>query len=239
MSPNYQPCSQLRVVSDNKKKLYEESIIKKCEKCSVNGITGCDKCVLSFKLINRYCGGNIPIDFINRSISGFSGDPKLIKLYNTLTEDLAKTYESGDSLLLLGSHGVGKTFFSCMILKRVLEKGYSGLYTTLSDVVEVLLHADYTSKSNANRELKMIDFLVIDEFDARYVNTENSGVLFGRILEQILRIRLQNYMPTILITNNPDPTKSLGEALGASITSLINGYMKKIPVVGKDFRTVK
>jgi hypothetical protein len=45
-------------------------------------------------------------------------------------------------------------------------------------------------------------------------------------------------MPTILISNDLDPAKALGEALGASISSLISGFCKKIVVIGGDYREV-
>jgi DNA replication protein DnaC len=226
----------LKNINENKRKIYENNIISKCDKCSITNTASCDKCVLLIKIIYRYAEANIPLDFWSRNIDQFQGDPKLVKLYNVLTKDLKDTYENGYSFILKGKHGTGKTYFASMTLKRIVEKGYSGLYTTLSDVVDVLLHADYKAKSSGNRELKNVDFLVLDEFDSRFIGSESSGMLFGKILESIIRIRLQNKMPTILITNDPDPTKALGAALGESLTSLISGYMKEIYVTGRDFR---
>ena len=88
----------------------------------------------------------------------------------------------------------------------------------------------------AGRELKMCDFLVIDEFDSRFIQSETAGELYGRILESIIRIRFQNNMPTIMISNDVDPIKSLGTALGASIGSLISGHAKEVFVTGGDYR---
>ena len=240
MSLNYQVSSELLNINENKRKIYEENIIKKCEKCSVEGKASCQKCVLSTKLLFRYYNANISVDYWSRNIDGFKGDEQLVKLYNLLTKDITKTYESGISYLLKGSHGNGKTYIASLLIKKFVEKGYSGLYTTLSEIVNVLLHSDFKAKITADKCLKICDILVIDEFDTRHMgNSENAGMLFGKLLESILRIRLQNKMPTILITNNPDPTKALGDALGASITSLISGYVKEINVIGRDFRKIK
>jgi len=190
-------------------------------------------------LVDRYTDANIPLDFFYRTIEDFVGDKKIRTLYEDTTKDVVKSYRDGKSVCLRGNHGVGKTMISCLILKKCVEKGMCGLYATLGDIVNVLVYGDRITKFEASRELKMVDWLVIDEFDSRFMGSDASAELFGRILESIIRIRFQNSMPTILITNNPDPTKALGEHLGASISSLMKGYVWDIPVIGKDHRNTE
>jgi len=238
MEPTYRHCEQLRTIPKNKIQLYKQDIINSCENClKVNKIS-CDKCILKSILIDRYSDANIPLDFVNKSIEDFVGDKKIKTLYEDITKDIVKSYKVGKSICLKGSHGVGKTFISCLILKKCVEKGMKGLYSTLGDIVSVIIYGDIKTKFEASRELKMIDWLVIDEFDSRFMGSDVSAELFGRILESIIRIRFQNSLPTFLITNNPDPTKSLGDQLGASIGSLMKGYVWEIPVIGADYRKI-
>ncbi len=192
--------------------------------------------MLESKVVDRYVQANIPIDFWAKEMSQFEGDKKLVRIFNELNENFKEYYKSGKSMILVGSHGVGKTFFACSILKQAAIRGYGSLYTTLGDVVSVLIYGDSYTKFAARKELMMVSFLCLDEFDSRFINNENAAELFGRILESIIRIRFQNHMPTILLSNDLDPSKALGTNLGASVSSLITGNCKKICVIGGDYR---
>ena len=237
MSVNFPFCKGLRNIPTNKSQIFKTAIINGCDKCKEYQVPTCDKCSIKFKLLDRYFDANIPIDYWQKNIANFVGDKRLLDIYENM--NVADSFKNGSSFLFKGQHGVGKTFMSCLILKKILEKGYRGLYSTLFDIVTTIVHGPNSEKYEANKELKMIDFLVVDEFDSRFFANDASAELNGRILESILRIRFQNALPTIIITNNPDPTKCLGDALGSSISSLISGYAKEVSVIGSDFRKNK
>ena len=239
MAVNYQLSEALRTIPRSKLSHIEQEIISVCKQCCGAKKVSCDTCGLKMKVLDRYFQSNIPIDFWKKAMDTFKGDEKAIKIFNEYTKNITDTYNNGVSLCLYGNHGTGKTYFSSAILKRAVEKGYTALYTTLSDMVNVLIYSDQKTKVESRRELLMTEFLVIDEFDYRFMGNDNSAELFGRILEGILRIRLQNKMPTFLISNSPDPTKLLGDNLSASIGSLISGYMQAICFLGEDFRKKK
>ena len=166
----------------------------------------------------------------------FSGDPKLLIKYNEIVSDLPNIYKLGLSLCFAGEHGRGKTFTVTSIVKQAVLKGYFCLYTTLSDVVNALLSHDYAAKGLARRELTSVDFLVIDEFDSRFVSSDNASDLFGRTLEAVLRTRSQNRLPTFMCTNSPNPVETFQGSIKQSLDSLMNGYVKNIIVLGDDFR---
>lgn len=167
----------------------------------------------------------------------FTGDKNLITVYNNTVKDLDKAYD-GLRICFGGSHGVGKTFVSACILKTAVERGYSGLYIMLTEIVSLLSSRSTEDKQKMSELLKKTDFLVIDEFDQRFMGTENAADLYGRILEPTIRIRLQNRMPLIMCTNSPDPAKSFSGPLKDSISSLMS-MVEMIPVMGKDFRKTK
>lgn len=157
------------------------------------------------------------------------------KIYFENIIDIHKSYMNGLSYCLAGTHGVGKTLTATNILKYIVSNNFTGLYTTLSDVVSVLTTASNEDKFNARKELMEVDFLVIDEFDSRFVSTESSADLFGRTLENILRSRLQNKLPIILVTNSPNPVETFNGSLKKSLESLMNQVPLKV-VMGKDHR---
>ncbi len=187
--------------------------------------------------INRYAESNIPIEYWSLKMErDFQGDQRLLDQYLDYTKDLKKSYISGSSLCFAGTHGVGKTMTVTSILKKASNKGFSCLYTTLSDIVNVLTAANNEEKFLARRELALVDFLAIDEFDSRFIQSDNAADLYARSLENIFRTRSQNKMPTLMCTNSPNVIESFNGALKASVDSLMKGYLKVVPVFGEDYR---
>jgi len=196
-----------------------------------------DKKSLKLTAIQRYAESNIPIEYWNLKMeSDFKGNQKLFNVYQTVTSDLKASYIKGTSFCFAGTQGVGKTFAATSILKKAVTKGYFGLYTTLSDIVAALTQADAEEKFSCRRELCMVDYLVIDEFDPRFMSTENAADLYARTLETVFRTRSQNKLPTIMCSNSPNVVESFSGSLKASISSLMSGYLRIVPVLGEDFR---
>jgi DNA replication protein DnaC len=187
--------------------------------------------------INRYAESNIPIEYWKLNMErDFHGDPRLLTKYNEYVADLKTSYIEGQSICFAGLHGLGKTMTVTCILKKACQKGFSCLYTTLSDIVNVLTSASNEEKFLARRELALVDFLVIDEFDSRFMPSENAADLYARSLESVFRTRSQNKLPTLMCTNSPNVVESLNGPLKASIDSLMKGYVKMFPVLGEDIR---
>lgn len=188
--------------------------------------------------INRYFESNIPIEYWTLKMErDFKGDARLLAKYNEYVADLKTAYTSGQSVCFAGGHGLGKTMTITCILKKASQKGFSCLYTTLSDIVHVLTQAGGEDKFLARRELALVDFLAIDEFDSRFMPSDNAADLYARTLETVFRTRSQNKLPTLMGTNSPNAVESFNGPLKASIDSLMKGYIKVFSVLpGKDFR---
>jgi len=168
----------------------------------------------------------------------FKGDQVLLKKYEEIVSDLHASYGEGLCLCFAGAHGTGKTMLVTNVLKRAVEKGYQCLYTTLSDIVSNATSSPNEQKYKMRRELMMVDFLVIDEFDPRWMAaTDSSTDLFGRQLEEVFRRRSENNMPLFMCTNSPNVVDSFQGPIRDSMESLMN-YTKVITVLGKDFRKV-
>lgn len=191
--------------------------------------------------INRYAESNIPIEYWYLKMErDFKGDPRLFAKYNEYTQDLKQSYFEGRSICFAGGHGLGKTMTITCVLKKASQKGFTCLYTTLSDIVSVLTQGGGEDKFLARRELAMVDFLAIDEFDPRFMPSENAADLYARSLENVFRTRASNKMPTLMGTNSPNPVESFKGPLRDSIDSLMKGYLKVFAVApGKDYRKEK
>lgn len=192
---------------------------------------------IRLQAINRYADSNIPIEYWSLKMErDFSGYPQLKTKYEEYIADLKSSYINGTSICFAGTHGVGKTMVVSCILKKAAQKGYSCLYTTLSDIVSALTSASNEDKYLSRRELVLVDFLVIDEFDSRFMPSDNAADLYARSLESVFRTRSQNKLPTLMCTNSPNVVESLNGPLKASIDSLMKGYIKVFPVIGDDER---
>lgn len=188
--------------------------------------------------INRYAECNIPIEYWTLKMErDFTGDRRLLAKYTEYTQDLKASYTTGNSLCFAGGHGLGKTMTITSILKKASQKSFNCLYTTLSDIVNVLTIGGGEDKFLARRELALVDFLAIDEFDPRFMPSDNAADLYARSLESVFRTRSQNNLPTLMASNSPNPVESFKGSLKDSIDSLMKGYLKVFVVApGKDFR---
>lgn len=186
---------------------------------------------------NRYAESNIPFEYWTLKMEkDFHGDPRLLKKYEEYIKDLKQSYINGSSICFAGGHGLGKTFTVTSILKKACQKNFTCLYTTLSDIVNVMTAGIGEDKYLAKRELALVDFLVIDEFDSRFMPSENAADLYARSLENVFRTRSQNKLPTLMCTNSPNVVESFNGPLKASMDSLMRGYLKVFVVLGDDFR---
>lgn len=186
---------------------------------------------------NRYAESNIPFEYWTLKMEkDFHGDPRLLKKYEEYIKDLKQSYINGSSICFAGGHGLGKTFTVTSILKKACQKNFTCLYTTLSDIVNVMTAGIGEDKYLAKRELALVDFLVIDEFDSRFMPSENAADLYARSLENVFRTRSQNKLPTLMCTNSPNVVESFNGPLKASMDSLMRGYLKIFVVLGDDFR---
>jgi DNA replication protein DnaC len=220
------------LVSDQVKKCFES---EKKVKCIQNQI--CDECKILAQSWDLYYQSNIPPLYWNLEMEQFEGDKSLVKKYQEIVLDLKQTYSKGLSICLAGKNGVGKTTVLINILKRAVEKGYTCLYVTLNDIVAVMTKAPNDVQFQGRKEFLTVDFLVIDEFDPRFMPTDNASALFGRVLEDIFRGRTQSALPTLMCTNSPNVLESFPKdsPLRISIDSLMSN-VKMIPVFGDDYR---
>lgn len=233
-------CLALRNIPDKKVQEALHSIINNCDVCKSSGATisggMCAKCNVLSKAFNRYALANIPFRYWPLEMNKhFEGDVVLKKKYEELVLDIKDTYRRGRNVCFAGSFGLGKTMVCSNILKRAVESGFSGLYVTLLDIISVITSND---KYEARSELISVDFLIIDEFDPRYMPSDSAAEFFGRIVEDIFRTRSQNCLPTFMCTNAPNVTESFSGTIKQSISSLMHG-VEPVIVLGNDYRIKK
>ena len=214
-----------------------ERIIRVCrKKCTHCHGVGCDVCKRKAARMLQYDKAEIPMEFWNRSFKDFKGNKNFKRFFTEKLKDIDEFYDNGKSMFIYGNFGTGKTYSACCMLKIAITKGYTAHYTNMSDVINKLLSRDYDSGSYIN-DLSSYDFLVIDEFDKRWVfPSEKSQIIFGSSMENILRSRFQNMLPTIMCSNTISFNDIFTEQYAKAITSLSKKYVEQIPLGGIDMR---
>lgn len=166
----------------------------------------------------------------------FTGPDSLKRIYTNSIDNLQTIYSNGLNYAILGQHGIGKSSVGTAILKRMAEKNYNCLYTTLTDIVSAMIEAPFEEKYSAKKELTQVDMLLIDEVDSRFISTsENTAALFGKTLENIIRTRFSNKLPNIFISNSPNMLEGFHGAFKESLGSLMSN-VKEFVAIGKDQR---
>ena len=211
----------------------KKQVQQECQNCKGSGCLSCRK---KISRMNIYANAGIPLDYWHLPFKDFAGNPIFKDKIKERIQNIDKMYAEGESLGFVGSLGTGKTYAACCILKKAAVTGYSTMYVNMADVVNQLV-----SKNSDNHQyldkLINIDFLVIDEFDKRWVfPSEKVEQLFGQTLEHILRCRFQNQMPTILCSNTENIDNVLSAGFREAFSSLRHKYLKVITVGGRDFR---
>tara|TARA_Y100000034_G_C6857103_1_gene389663 strand:+ start:311 stop:988 length:678 start_codon:yes stop_codon:yes gene_type:complete len=217
----------------NKLNRYCKKLKEKCKYCDNSG---CLNCGSKINRTKKYYDSDIPVEYWNLSIKNFEGDKNFKKLVQGHLRDIDTFYDKGKSLMFVGSLGTGKTYAACCYLKLATTKEYICKYTNMADIVNKILSPSVDS-SKYLKSLIDTDFLVIDEFDARWIfPSEKSEQIFGSSLEYVLRTRFQNHLPTILCSNTSDVDTVLDGYFAKAFASLRRRYVDVIYVSGKDYR---
>ena len=221
------------MIPENKLSRTLQKIKQSCKECKGEG---CSTCNSQAGRVQRYAKAGVPIDYWLLAFKDFKGDRNFKNTISEKLKDIHQVYDAGKSLAFVGNLGVGKTFAACSILKMAIINEYSAQYTTMSYIINNILSNEVNTATYL-KELNEYDFLVIDEFDERYVfPSEKTEILFGSNLEYILRTRFQNKLPTILCSNTEDIDSVLSSEFSRAFGSLRSRYMDVIYVSGKDFR---
>ena len=119
-------------------------------------------------------------------------------------EDIVSNIEKGRCIVMSGGVGTGKTHLSVGILKKVIEKGGTGIFLSVADLIDDI-RGTWGGKSTEKVKLYTeCDLLVLDEVGVQ-AGTENER----QIIFSVINKRYNDVKPSILLTNlDPSAFKS-------------------------------
>jgi len=155
------------------------------------------------------------------------------------TGDLEDTRKHGSGLYLFGANGCGKTHTMSVILKVAMEHRYSALLVTPAEI-KAIKAGDVVSMQQigAPNMLTEVAFLGIDDFcKEQYKSAADRPLFYEQAIEEILRQRAQNRLPTLFTSNTKLST--VPKYYGESVYSLLLGTTINIELNdGPDMREV-
>lgn len=186
----------------------------------------------------------IPARFIGRTLATYRAETPEQKRALSVVSEFASNFpahlEKGDSLILLGAPGTGKSHLAAAVLQAILP-AHCGLYTTCSGVIRAVRATwrpnSERTESQVLQTLASVPLLVIDEIGVQYGTDSEQNILFD-----LLDRRYREMMPTILMANlrlkreTDGAPAGLREVLGERIYDRLTEIAKIVTFEGESYR---
>jgi DNA replication protein DnaC len=176
------------------------------EQDGISGAQRCD-CVQEDRAQRLEENAGIPPLYKNASFENFQnfGNPALSNVQN-IARGYAREYPHPDKpgLLLLGESGSGKTHLAVAALRRLLARGFEGLFCDYQNLLDRIRSGYDASSGSSDREAYRAaldaEVLVLDDLGAHRVTDWVQDTVTS-----IVTYRCNNKKPLIATTNLPDP----------------------------------
>ncbi len=220
-----------------------------CEKCADTGYVGIDMCACMRRELVNAGMESAGLVFLakNQSFETFTLDfyknHDKIRMEQNVARlrTFASRFDgkSGESFLLTGPTGLGKTHLSTSVAKAVIERGYDVIYDTTQDILAVFEEERFGSGSGIQHErgrtverILTCDLLIIDDLGTEVTNQFTLSCLYN-----ILNTRINHAKSTILNTNLTQT--ELRSRYTDRIASRLFGECKPLLFQGMDVRLQK
>lgn len=186
----------------------------------------------------------IPARFAGRTLASFNAETpeqvRALKVASDFALDFDERRRRGESLILLGAPGTGKSHLAAAILQAIMPK-HCGLYITCSGLIRSVRN---TWRKDAERSegqvlamLAEVPLLVIDEVGVQYGTDSEQNILF-----EVLDRRYRDMMPTILLANlklkreKAEDPAGLREVLGERVYDRLTETGRIVTFEGESYR---
>ncbi|MBR4071699.1 MAG: ATP-binding protein [Clostridia bacterium] len=214
-----------------------------CEECNDSGYIGINMCrcmkqKVAAEMLEASGLGRLARNqsFENFSFDYYKGEDldRVRGAYDKLkgmAEDFRE--KQGESWLLVGGTGLGKTHLSTATAVKVIEAGYNVVYETMQSMMDDFAENQFRGGPSENIEKYYdADLLIIDDMGSELTNQFTVSVLYNLINQ-----RINKNKSTIISTNLTH--KEIRERYDDRITSRLFGLYKPLLFSGTDVRRQK
>ena len=138
-----------------------------------------------------------------------------------------------ESLLMIGGAGRGKTHFASAIGRTVIDKGYSVVYESATNIVNTFESERFGRDLEADpSKYYSCSLLIIDDLGTEFNTQFSLSAIFNLINHRII-----NGLSTIVTTNLS--LKEIETNYKERIFSRLSGEFTVLPFCGRDIRRIK
>ena len=174
---------------------------KKIDTCPIcNGTNLKCSCYGAYYLAFQIITSDIPLKyrgFTLEDISSATSEKNVARIRKYMSQ-LDKYRRKGTGLYLYGNTGTAKSVFGCIILIEALRKGYTCKFATVDQYRTAVLEKQYDLLTN----FQSVDFLLLDDVGREF---HDSKGLVDSVLDDLIRLRSDSLLPTIMTTNKEEP----------------------------------
>lgn len=159
---------------------------------------------------------------------------KISKVALNYVENFETMLKRGKGLLLYGTVGTGKTFYSACIANALIDRGHPCLVTNFARLVNTI-SGMYDGKQDYIDGLNKFDLLVLDD-----LASERDTEYMNEIVQNIIDSRYRAGLPTIITTNlTSEEIKNPADIRKQRTFSRLLEMCIPVEVTGKDRRRKK
>lgn len=223
-----------------------------CPDCKDTGYIGNEKChcfrqaainllytqsnltsILEIENFDHFCFHYYPETMKDR-VTGRNARENIQKIVDECLHFVQNFDMEHDNLLFYGATGVGKTFLTHCIAKKLLDTSHTVLYLTSLQLFDILernkfRHEDISTSNEQIAYMLQSDLLIIDDLGAELVNGFTSSQLYYFIEERHI-----NHKSTIISTNLS--FQELRDRYSERIFSRFIGFYHFFLIIGDDIR---
>lgn len=223
-----------------------------CPDCKDTGYIGNEKChcfrqaainllytqsnltsILEAENFDHFCFHYYPETMKDR-VTGRNARENIQKIVDECLHFVQNFDMEHDNLLFYGATGVGKTFLTHCIAKKLLDTSHTVLYLTSLQLFDILernkfRHEDISTSNEQIAYMLQSDLLIIDDLGAELVNGFTSSQLYYFIEERHI-----NRKSTIISTNLS--FQELRDRYSERIFSRFIGFYHFFLIIGDDIR---
>ena len=163
---------------------------------------------------------------LERTFDSFdaSKQPKAFRI----CKDYLSKYHTGDSLLMIGAYGTGKTHLATAIVNELLDNGVPALYDTWAGHLQRLRDEFDNGERRYLALMKKVDVLIVDDLGKDKQTEWNDEILF-----EVINYRYEHRKP-VVITTNATPREL--EDRHPAVYSRLCEICELVTMTGKDYR---